>query len=554
MKGFRALQLDFNHSCVILLVVILALPAFAATRDVKGFGALGNGSNDDTAAIKSAIAALQTNDVLNFPCGTYLVSSGLSISASNITVEGNSCSTIKGSFSGGVVVQIGTGTLSSKSAILSATADLATSFDVNSTFASSLAAGSLVYVSEAGVDGNCSPSGTSTCDSNGSATAIGCEIDGCRGEVAKVASVSGTTVTLTGPLNNPYDPAANVAVVQKLNGVVSNVTFQNINCDGSGKGQMCIYFVNTDSLIVSNVTAQNVTGSAVSCGISGSVGCGWQPTFNKITISHAGGNGGGNAAAFEIALVGNPTVNTATIGPNLNAQAFGMGLGMSGGGTLNGITIDKSGTPTATYGRGLKNSAAARATYNGLTVRNAPAGFNGMDLTYYSHHMTLNNCTFSGNSTGAVVGFGNYNDYLTINNCHMTVGTNGALVAINQAASNNGRRDANWTINGGTYDGASGYEVIQIAGNNAFIHDATIGPATQGINVLLPVNGLCVNNVNFMAGMKYAYATVAGTTGNANDNTNNGNSVLGPLPAGACGGSVASSQPAPPTGLTAIVY
>ena len=69
MKGFRAPQLGFNRSCVILLVVILALPAFAATRDVKGFGALGNGSHDDTAAIKSAIAALQPGDVLIFRAG-----------------------------------------------------------------------------------------------------------------------------------------------------------------------------------------------------------------------------------------------------------------------------------------------------------------------------------------------------------------------------------------------------------------------------------------------------------------------------------------------------
>jgi len=553
VKSFRD-RIVATLPCILLLVLFFVLPAFATTRDVQTFGALGDGSHDDTAAINSAVAALQSGDLLNFPCGIYLVSSRISISVSNITVEGNGCSTIKGSLNGGTVIQIGNGSLGSKSPLLAAVADQATSFDINTTLASTLSPGSLVYLSEGGVDGNCSPAGSSTCDSKGSATAVGCEIDGCRGEVAKVASVSGTTVTLTTPLNNPYDPVANVAVVQKLNGVVSNVVFQNIKCDGSSTGQVCVYFVNTDGLTVSKVTAQNVTGSAVSCGVSGSTACGWQPTFNSITISHAGGNGGGNASAFEIALVGNATVNTATIGPNLNAQAFGMGLGMSGGGTFNNITIDKSGTPTATYGRGLKNSAAARATYNGLTVKNAPAGFNGMDLTYYSHHMTLNNCTFSGNNTGAVAGFGNYNDYLTINNCHMTVGANGALVAINQASSNNGRRDANWTINGGTYDGTSGYEVIQIAGNNAVIQNATIGPATQGINVLQAVTGLCVTNVTFAAGMNYAYATAAGTTGNASGNTTNGNDVLGPLPAGTCGNVSSPTAPAAPTGLTAVVH
>ena len=53
----------------------------AATSGInpKNYGATGNGTTDDTAAINSAIAALTPGASLVFPCGTYLVSSQLSI-------------------------------------------------------------------------------------------------------------------------------------------------------------------------------------------------------------------------------------------------------------------------------------------------------------------------------------------------------------------------------------------------------------------------------------------------------------------------------------------
>lgn len=46
---------------------------YAATRNVKNYGAKGNGTADDTTAIRNAIAACQPGDTLQFPAGTYKV-------------------------------------------------------------------------------------------------------------------------------------------------------------------------------------------------------------------------------------------------------------------------------------------------------------------------------------------------------------------------------------------------------------------------------------------------------------------------------------------------
>lgn len=55
---------------------------------VKDFGAVGDGSTDDTAAIQAAITALaSTGGVIVFPRGTYKVSSAITVSNSNIQLD-----------------------------------------------------------------------------------------------------------------------------------------------------------------------------------------------------------------------------------------------------------------------------------------------------------------------------------------------------------------------------------------------------------------------------------------------------------------------------------
>src|SRR5258708_29626955 len=97
-------------SAVVLLFVVWMIWAqdIKATVNVKNYGATGNGSTDDTAAINNAIAALTRGATLLFPCGNYLVTSQLTINVSNITVDGSNCAVIRNTASGTVMV-IGAG-------------------------------------------------------------------------------------------------------------------------------------------------------------------------------------------------------------------------------------------------------------------------------------------------------------------------------------------------------------------------------------------------------------------------------------------------------------
>lgn len=60
------------------------------TVSVKDFGAVGNGTTDDTTAIQAAINSLSaTGGIVYFPTGTYKISALLSTPSGNITLQGN---------------------------------------------------------------------------------------------------------------------------------------------------------------------------------------------------------------------------------------------------------------------------------------------------------------------------------------------------------------------------------------------------------------------------------------------------------------------------------
>src|SRR4029077_12411757 len=156
--------------------------------NVKSFGATGNGTTDDTAAINSAIAALQPGYQLFFPCGTYLISSGLNaIVIDNVTVYGQTgCSagpvTLRSTGSGSTVLQVGNGPwLSGSTPITATTADMDTTFQADFS-AIGVGVGDYVYLEET----------VSNTDTNHTH----CGGSGCRGEVLKITGLSGNTATV----------------------------------------------------------------------------------------------------------------------------------------------------------------------------------------------------------------------------------------------------------------------------------------------------------------------------------------------------------------------
>jgi polygalacturonase len=79
-----------------IITSVLFATASAATFNVKNYGAKGDGSNNDTSAINSAITAANTagGGIVEFPSGTY--SSGSIHLKNNVTLQIDSGATIKG--------------------------------------------------------------------------------------------------------------------------------------------------------------------------------------------------------------------------------------------------------------------------------------------------------------------------------------------------------------------------------------------------------------------------------------------------------------------------
>lgn len=81
--------------------------------NVKDYGALGDGSTDDTSAIQSALTALSAGGTLFFPKGTYIISSTLILPASGFSLmgadRGSSIISGKTTFTTGDMIQLQSG-------------------------------------------------------------------------------------------------------------------------------------------------------------------------------------------------------------------------------------------------------------------------------------------------------------------------------------------------------------------------------------------------------------------------------------------------------------
>jgi hypothetical protein len=506
----------------------LTVSAALSILSVTNFGATGNGSTDDTAAINNTIAALQPGYELFFPCGTYQISSGLNaITQNNVTIAGETgCSggpvIIRSSGSGSTVLKVGSSqSLSSPTPVTATTADLDKTFQANFS-AIGAGIGDYVYLEEA----------VYTSD----ATHSNCGGSGCRGEVLKITGLSGSTATVESAVHHSYDPSCCVPWVQKLINPVSGVNVHDLVLDGSGVANYALAVLDAVNLTVSNLTAQNVAWSAIAS-ING-----YNNSYANITITHAGTNNGGSIGGSAVSLQqqGNLNVNGVSIS-NMNVGAFGFIPFREANGTFSNISVDATGTGS---GRPFKTNSSAHNTFNNISVnRSEAAYYQGITLEYFSHHNVWNACKVTNNvgspNNSGIALYGDVsngnnqgsNHYNTFNNCTVT-GNSGYAIWVSD--NNN-----NTEINGGTYTGVAGQYVIAFddsspcCTNNAYIHNATIdGPGSIGVFIENSSKNACINNNTFGSGLSSGiYVTDPSDMGTGN--TMNGMSSN--LTAGTCG-------------------
>jgi len=464
--------------------------------NVTSYGATGNGSTDDTAAINSAIAALSSGATLLFPCGTYKTSSQLSLNLSNVTVDGSSCAVIHNTSSGTIFSVGGSGNgnpnYGSAIALSSIANELATSFSTTSSLG--VSPGDFILLQQGGKD-----------SSNGSSDS-GCDPSGCRGELLKVASVSGNSVTVTTALHDTYNPSVNAATAQKILSPLSGISIKNITFDGNGSNVYGLAIAGVVDSTISGVTSKNVQGSALLN--RGDFNVSW----TNISVTGAGSAQCGSSVWFE--KQGNLSINGLSISSEnqgasgsgcLDNGAFGFELQASANSTITNLSVDASGA----YGRPFKTSAARYNTFNSPIVKNGVQAYNGISLEYYSSHNTYNNCTVTNNGAGTgtgtgnagIITFGNFNQYNSFNNC--TVSGNGNVqFYVSGYDALRLAQDSHNTVNGGTFTGSNNVEApILIEGDAAYITGATInGPGAQGIYLDSQASNACVNNNTFTFG------------------------------------------------------
>ena len=483
--------------CLLGLFLLSLDPSLlnAEIRDVTAYGATGDGITDDTSAINNAIEALVPGDTLLFPCGTYLTTSQLLISVSNVTLDGSGCATIHSAGSGkaGVLVVGANGTTMPSYGPPVALSETAKELDTSFSTVANLgvSSGDYVYIHQGGLD-------YSTDTSPGHPT--NCDASACRGEVLKVQSVNDSTITVTTAVHDTYDPAVNAAVVQKMLDPVTGVIVENITFEGNQALWLGLEMNGVAESQVQGVTARNVQGAAIYT--SGS----FNLSYRDITVTQAGSAGCGDAVNLFVA--GNMAVHEMSVSNEnpgtgtgcLANGAFGFGLYAVAHSRFAYVTV----VATGAYGRPFKTAAARWNTFKSLRVENSAGVNGGINLEYYSSHNTFKKCvvTNNGEGTGAgtgnagIISFGNFNQYNNFENCTVTGNGNIQFYVGSFDALRLGQ-DSYVTINGGTFTGTNNLEpVILITGSHASVARAKIrGEGTVGLWITSP--GACVNNNKF---------------------------------------------------------
>jgi hypothetical protein len=532
---------------VIVAFVTLCISSWGTVRNVQtNCGATGNGSTDDTAAINTCIGQLVSGDTLLFPAGTYKTTSTLTITVSNVIVDGsNNTATIK--CNGGTsCLNLGNSSLTGSTPLTADALTGVTSFQGNvSTL--SITAGSYVELEEGGVDVARSITDPLSCST---ATP-------CRSEIVKVLSVSGSGATAVASIDttlqtvpgvhwpfhyqtptslgcsSPYTacPLANGAHVYRVQNPTIGVTLKNLTLDGTGgSGEAGLFVLGLMNSTVSGMVIKNFTNECIGGFYV------YNPTFTNNALSACGAAGG--HGAINIKNEGHVIVNGMTF-KSMRSDSWPWFIGGGADNTINNVEVDGGGVVTS---RMFNVGAMSYSTFSNLNVHNASTSSidNNVSLQYYAQYLTfINSVSNVGGTTAGWMGFGNDNTFNTFINSSAS-GNTGWAMSVGRSPSD----DTNWTVDGGTWSGLAspGNDVFNFINSGHTIRNTSIsGPGGWGIN-FNTVTGSCINNNTFVgsSGLASGGIFTSSSTVTGIGNTMNGNSSN--LAAGTCGSSPSPSS------------
>jgi hypothetical protein len=466
---------------------VTVIGATGKIHDVSNFGATGDGTSDDTAAINSVLAMTQPGDAVFFPCGIFVISSPPSILANSfvtITGAGTGCTELKlvgsGSFAG---LQLGGPGLSAQIPLATDTSDSTFTLQSGGLATLGIGAGSYVLISDVAVA------------SNGPGSPLI-----SNQEVVKVISTSGDTATIEGTFSHqftlvsPYpDLQGCCAYAQLIVNPVDGMKVANLSIDGGsniGSATNALRMQNAVNSEIAFLAVSNFLGIGNSGGIL--VDTGYKNRLHDIVCKSCGNGGVGGSDSVQIQRQSFADIANIAINNTATQSVFSFSLRQTHNSMITSVVVDAGGA----IGRPIKLLRSSHNIINGAIAKNGTGQHNGISVTDISMYNTFNNCQALNNENGGIELFGNHNEHNSFNNCVSMFNIASQFGQTN--AADGSFADAFTTVSGGTYCCARGPSpVLQVNSPNfsllnADVHDDN-GMAIDGV-VLNSANDVIENN------------------------------------------------------------
>jgi len=231
------------------------IPTYPVAINVKNapYNARGDGTTDDTAAIKQAITTCPAGSAVYLPAGTYRLTSQLTIDRKSIVLRGAgpTATFLKNETTSGSVIKLTGATTSTQASVSSGYSKGSTSLVVSSV--SGLKAGDYILISQA--------NDPSVCEEmpNWAVRAIG--------QIVKITAISGNTLTINRPLyytcGASFSPQINRYDVVEKAGVESLYVERLNDSNGDPDSMPSILLDIAANCWVNDVEGYNATGSHV---------------------------------------------------------------------------------------------------------------------------------------------------------------------------------------------------------------------------------------------------------------------------------------------------
>ncbi len=461
---------------VLAAMMSLAVASSPERRvNVRDYGAKGDGVADDTAAIRHVIATIpESGGTVFLPCGTYLISSGLTIATSHTTImsEGT-CATLRMTGSNDFVALTIRGKgLTPPVPLVQDTSSNAFTVGNGQLSALGITTGSYAIISDQAVA------------SNGPASPpISTQ------QVVKITAVNGDTATIDGDFAHDFAlVSSHVAnqgccpYVQKITAPLEGVRIVHLSFDassntGSATGAVRFYYA-VDSEIGFVTISHFVQKPGPTEALV--LDTGYQNNIHDITCRACGNGVDGDGHSMAIRRQTLATMSNISIANTAVQNTFSFNLASVNYSTVSKVFIDGGGSD----GRPFKLLRANHNAFTEVTANNGGASKNGISITDMSTYNTFSGCVALNNSGTGIMMFGNFNDHNTFLNCVSESNTSGQFGQGKDAFGNYG--DHFTTIDGGVFCCERGHSnLLQINSDDFTILNSTVrddrGLAPNGI-------------------------------------------------------------------------